>query len=254
MSAKMMILAGVLSLAALLALLALPAGPISAAEELSAAQQERIQAMIREYILKNPELIIESLRGYEDKHRQASEEEAKKAIAANRDALEKNPFSPVAGNPQGDVTIVEFFDYRCGYCKKALPAVQELLKTDKNVRMVFKEFPILGPDSLIAARAALAVWKIAPAKYLPFHLALMESRGELSEGRVLEIAKKVGIDPEKLEPAKADPEIDATIERNHELARTLQISGTPAFVVGGRLVPGAVDVATLRELVEAARS
>ena len=251
MTVKTTILAGVLSLAALLAL---PAGPVSAAEALSAPQQEQIEAVVREYILKNPEVIVESLRGYEEKHRQATEEDAKKAIAANQDALEKNPTSPVAGNPQGDVTIVEFFDYRCGYCKKVLPSVQELLKTDRNVRMVFKEFPILGPDSVIAAQTALAVWKIAPAKYLPFHLALMESRGELDEGRVREIAKKVGLDVEKLEAAKADPEINATIERNHELARELQINGTPAFIVGGRLVPGAVDATTLREMVGTARA
>jgi protein-disulfide isomerase len=251
MTVKTTILAGMLSLAALLAL---PAGPVSAAEALSGAQQEQIEAVVREYILKNPEILVESLRGYEEKHRQATEEDAKKAIAANRDALEKNPTSPVAGNPQGDVTIVEFFDYRCGYCKKVLPSIQELLKTDQNVRVVFKEFPILGPDSVIAAQTALAVWKIAPAKYLPFHFALMESRGELDEGRVREIAKKVGLDVEKLEAAKADPEIKATIERNHELARELQINGTPAFIVGGRLVPGAVDLATLREMVGTARA
>src|SRR5512132_901353 len=251
MTVRTTILAGLLSLAGLLAP---PAGPVSAAEALPAAQQELIEAVVREYILKNPEVIVESLRGYEDKQRLTTEADAKKAIATNRDALEKNPNSPVAGNPQGDVTIVEFFDYRCGYCKKVLPSVQELLKTDKNVRMVFKEFPILGPDSVIAARTALAVWKIAPAKYLPFHLALMESRGELSEGRVLEIAKKVGLDVEKLEAAKADPEIDAAIERNHELARTLQINGTPAFVAGGRLVPGALDATTLREMVGTARA
>jgi protein-disulfide isomerase len=251
MTVKTTILAGLLSLAGLLAP---PAGSVSAAEALSAAQQELIEAVVREYILKNPEVIVESLRGYEDKQRQTTEADAKKAIATNRDALEKNPTSPVAGNPQGDVTIVEFFDYRCGYCKKVLPSVQELLKTDKNVRMVFKEFPILGPDSVLAARTALAVWKIAPAKYLPFHSALMESRGEMNEGRMREIAKKVGLDLEKLEAAKSDPEINATIERNHELARALQINGTPAFIVGGRLVPGAVDIATLRELVEAART
>jgi protein-disulfide isomerase len=251
MTVKTTILAGMLSLAALLAL---PAGPVSAAEALSGAQQEQIEAVVREYILKNPEILVESLRGYEEKHRQATEEDAKKAIAANRDALEKNPTSPVAGNPQGDVTIVEFFDYRCGYCKKVLPSLQELLKTDKNVRVVFKEFPILGPDSVIAAQAALAAWKIAPDKYLPFHLALMESRGEMNEARVLEIAKKVGLDPEKLKAAKADPEIKATIERNHELARALQINGTPAFIVGGQLVPGAVDITTLREMVGTARA
>jgi protein-disulfide isomerase len=251
MTVKVTILGVVLWLATLLAL---PTGPVSAAEALSSAQREQIEAVVREYILKNPEILVESLRGYEEQHKQATEEEAKKAIAANRDALEKNPTSPVAGNPQGDVTIVEFFDYQCGYCKKVLPSVQELLKTDGNVRVVFKEFPILGPDSVMAAQTALAAWKIAPDKYLPFHLALMQSRGEMNEGRVLEIAKKVGLDPEKLKAAKADPEIRATIERNHELARALQINGTPAFIVGGRLVPGAVDLATLREMVGTARA
>ena len=155
-------------------LLALPAGPVSAAEALSGAQQEQIEAVVREYILKNPEILVESLRGYEEKHRQATEEDAKKAMPPIATRWKKIQPHPVAGNPQGDVTIVEFFDYRCGYCKKVLPSIQELLKTDKNVRVVFKEFPILGPDSVIAAQAALAAWKIAPDKYLPFHLALME--------------------------------------------------------------------------------
>jgi protein-disulfide isomerase len=251
MTVKMTILEGVLWLAALLAL---PAGPVSAADALSSAQQEQIEAVVREYILKNPEILVESLHRYEEQHKQATAEEATKAIAANRDALEKNPTSPVAGNPQGDVTVVEFFDYRCGYCKKVLPSVQELLKTDKNVRLVFKEFPILGEDSVFAAQTALATWKVAPDKYLPFHLALMESRGEMNEARVLEIAKKVGLDLEKLKAAKADPAIKATIGRNHELARALQINGTPAFIVGGQLVPGAVDITTLREMVGTARA
>jgi protein-disulfide isomerase len=119
---------------------------------------------------------------------------------------------------------------------------------------VFKEFPILGPDSVTASRAALAAWKIAPEKYLPFHLALMESRGEMNEARVLETGKKVGIDVDKLKAAMSDPAIKATIDRNVELARKLQINGTPAFIIGGQLVPGAVDLATLREMVATARA
>lgn len=225
-----------------------------AAEPLSDEQRSAIETLVRDYILKNPEMIVESLRGYEEKHRQASEKEAREAIATSRDALEKDRTSPVAGNPQGDVTLVQFFDYRCGYCKKVVPAIQELLNTDKNIRLVFKEFPILGPDSVTASRAALAAWKIAPDKYFPFHLALMESRGEMNEARVLETAKKVGIDVDKLKAAMTDPAIKSAIERNVDLARTLQINGTPAFIIGGQLVPGAVDLATLREMVATARA
>lgn len=225
-----------------------------AAEPLSDEQKSAVETLVRDYILKNPEIIVESLRGYEEKHRQASEKEAREAIATSRDALEKDRTSPVAGNPQGDVTLVQFFDYRCGYCKKVVPSIQELLKTDKNIRLVFKEFPILGPDSVTASRAALAAWKISPDKYFPFHLALMEMRGEMSEARVLETAKKVGIDVDKLKTAMADSSIKSAIERNIDLARTLQINGTPAFIIGGQLVPGAVDLATLREMVATARA
>ena len=213
-----------------------------------------MEKIVREYILKNPEIIVKSLRGYEEKQRQASEKEAREAIATSRDALEEDRTSPVAGNPQGDVTLIQFFDYRCGYCKKVVPSIQELLNTDKNIRLVFKEFPILGPDSVTASRAALAAWKIAPDKYFSFHLALMELRGEMNEARVLETAKKVGIDVDKLKTAMTDPSIKSAIERNIDLARTLQINGTPAFIIGGELVPGAVDLATLREMVATARA
>jgi protein-disulfide isomerase len=227
---------------------------ISAAEPLSDEQTRTIERLVRDYILKNPEIIVESLRGYEEKQRQAADQEAQKAIAASRDALENDPTSPIAGNPHGNVTIIQFFDYRCGYCKKVMPSVRELLKTDKDVRLVFKEFPILGPDSVTASRAALATWKIAHDKYFPFHLALMESRGEMNEARVLEIAKKVGVDTEKLTAAMADPAIKATLDRNMDLAKTLHVNGTPAFIIDNQLVPGAVDLATLREMVATARA
>ena len=245
-----MLRAGMLALT----VLALPAIPAPAAEPFSEAQQNQIQDLVRDYILSNPEILIESLRGYEEKQRQSAEKDAHEAIATNREALERDPTSPVAGNPAGSVTVVEFFDYHCGYCKKVLPSMQELIETDKNVRVVFKEFPILGPDSVVASQAALAVWKMQPDKYLPFHVALMETRGDLGQARVMEIAKKVGIDPDKLKAAMADPAIKATIERNVQLARALQVNGTPAFVIGNQLVPGAIDIDTLRETVKGARS
>lgn len=251
MAVRLSILGGAFAFGALLVT---SAQPVRAAEPLSGEQSVIIEKLVRDYILNNPEIIIESLRGYEEKHRQASEKEAQQAIATKRDALERDPTSPVAGNPKGNVTIIQFFDYRCGYCKKVVPAIQELLKTDKDVRFVFKEFPILGPESVTASHAALAAWKIAPDRYLPFHLALMESRGEMSEARVLEAAKKVGLDTDKLKAAMTDPAIATTLDRNMDLAKTLQINGTPAFIIGGQLVPGAVDLATLRDMVATARA
>ena len=228
--------------------------PASAAEALSDAQKQAVEQLVHDYLMKNPEVLLESLQAYDAKQRDAHEQLAQKAVASSRDPLERDASTPVGGDPKGDVTVVEFFDYRCGYCKKALPSVQELLKSDGNIRMVFKELPILGPDSVTAAQAALAAWNIAPDKYVSLHMALMEARGDLSEARVLDIAKKVGIDPAKLKTAMADPQIKAQLERNAELAQTLQIGGTPAFVIGGKLVPGAVDLATMREMVKAARA
>jgi protein-disulfide isomerase len=229
------------------------ADPASAAA-LNDAQKSEVEQLVRDYIRNNPEALLESLRGLDERQRQAAEKGAQQAIVANRSLIEADPTSPVAGNPNGDVTVVEFFDYRCGYCKKAVASMQDLLKSDGNVRWVFKEFPILSPESVTAARAALAVWSVAPDKYLPFHVALMESRGDMSEARILETAQKVGIDPNTVKAKMADPEIQKKIEQNHDLARTLQINGTPAFIIGDKLTPGAVDAATLREMVKAARA
>lgn len=223
------------------------------AEEPGTADRARIEQVVRDYLLKNPEIVVEALRNYEQKQQAESRRAATAALAANRDALERDPRAPVAGNRDGDVTVVEFFDYRCGYCKKVTPTLQALLKADPKVRVVFKEFPILGPESQQAAQAAQAVWKIEPAKYLPFHVALMESRGALDEARILEIARSVGIDTAKLKGAMADKAVAEKLSDNLALAQALQIGGTPAFVVGDQLLPGAVDLETLQEAVRTAR-
>jgi len=128
-----------------------------------------VEALIRRYILENPEVIIESVQRFERRKQEAERAHQRAVLASLRDDIENSPTSPVTGNPEGDVTVVEFFDYRCGYCKRVLPAIQELLRTDTGVRYVFKEFPILGPDSVIAARAAVAAWNIDPEKYVAFH-------------------------------------------------------------------------------------
>jgi protein-disulfide isomerase len=218
------------------------------------AERSRIEAVVRDYLKQNPDVIIDALKVYEERQHTEMERVTQSALMASREELERDPSSPVAGAPNGDVTVVEFFDYRCGYCKKTLSAVQELLKSDPKIRWVFKELPILGPDSLVAARAGQAAWRIAPEKYLDLHIALMGSRGELSEARVLEIARSVGLDPDKLKKAMDDPEVRKTLQRNAELARRLQINGTPAFVIGDKVAPGALDVGMLRKLVEIARA
>jgi protein-disulfide isomerase len=225
----------------------------AAAQEVSDAERKRIEAIVRDYLTKNPDVVVDALRAYEERRQAAAQQEAAAALTMNRAALEGDPRAPVAGNPKGDVTIVEFFDYRCGYCKKVTPVVREMLKKDGNVRFVFKEFPILGPDSRKAAEAAQAAWKIEPDKYLSFHVALMENRGNLDEARIFEIAKSVGIDPAKLKTAMADPSVKAKLSDNLELAQKLQINGTPAFVVDDQILPGAVDLETLVAAVETAR-
>jgi protein-disulfide isomerase len=240
--------------AILLSILVLPMHPRPAtAQEVSEVERKRIEAIVRDYLTKNPDVVVDALRAYEEKRQAAAQQEATEAIIANRAALERDPRAPAAGNPKGDVTIVEFFDYRCGYCKKVTPVVREMLKKDANVRFVFKEFPILGPESRKAAEAAQAAWTIQPDKYLSFHVALMENRGNLDEARVLEIAKSVGIDPAKLKTAMADPSVKAKLSDNLELAQKLQINGTPAFVVDDQILPGAVDLETLVAAVETAR-
>jgi protein-disulfide isomerase len=248
--------------AALIALSFVRSGPADAAEgskpaaptaALSEEQTEAMKALVKQYILDNPEVIIESMQNYQIRQHLAEQQAAAAAVIAHADEIKKDPSAPVAGNANGDVTVVEFFDYRCPYCKRVFPAVRDLLKSDGNIRYVFKELPILGPDSVTAAHAALAAWSLDPEKYLAFHSALMEARGPLGEEQVLAIAKTVGLDPGKLKKAMAKPEIQAAIERNLALAQKLNIQGTPAFVVGDTLVPGAVDADQLRELVAAAR-
>lgn len=228
-----------------------PAG--AAAAGLSADQTRAVQELVRQFILDNPETIIESMQNYQIRQQLAEQEAATAALATYRDEIKNDASSPVAGNPKGDVTVVEFFDYRCAYCKRVFPGIQELLKSDGNVRYVFKELPILGPDSVTASRAALAVWSLNPEKYFAFHSALMETKGALGEEQVLATAKKVGLDPDKVKAAMAKPEIQQTIERNLDLAQKLNVQGTPAFIVGDTLMPGAVDADQLRELVAAAR-
>jgi protein-disulfide isomerase len=242
-----------LTAAALAAALALPA---AAQDALTPEQEAAVDARIRAYLLENPEIVMEALEELDARRQAVAAANDAELIAANADALFEDAGALVLGNPEGDVTLVEFSDYRCGYCKAAFPQLLELLESDGNIRVVLKEFPILGPDSLTAARAALAASRIAPELYRPFHDAMMEHRGALDEAAVFRLAERTGLDPADLRAAMADAstEIDAQIRATYDLARALGIEGTPSFVIGDRILRGLVPMDQMRVLVEEARA
>lgn len=210
-----------------------------------------IEGIIRDYLLRNPEVVGEALKVLEQRRQEAETAQVRRVILTRRAELLQDSESPVGGNPEGKTTLVEFFDYRCPYCRRVAPTMAETERQDPSLRIVYKELPILGPASVFAARAALAAR--AQGKYLAFHRALMAGEEELSEDRTLEIATAVGLDPERLRRDMAAPAITAIIQRNYALADALGIRGTPSFVVGEEVIRGAVDLATLKVVIEAAR-
>ncbi len=218
-----------------------------------AEQTRRIEAIARDYILENPEVLVQAARVLQDRRRLADQTRNRATLAAKRDELAADPAAPVGGNPDGNVTVVEFFDYNCPYCKAVYPRIAQLLAEDDQIRLVFKEWPILGPVSELAARMALAIWKQDPDKYEAFHAALLSVRGRLTRDAVFETAQGLGLDVERLKNEMDSPEIAADLTRNKALAGSLGITGTPAFVVGDSLVPGAASLAQMKALVERAR-
>ncbi len=240
------------ALAGLLISLALwPSCPARAGQQsLSPAEVEAIQSVIRDYIREHPEIVGEALNKLVEQQRAEEEELRRMNIVALGKDLNHDADSPVA-NEEGDVTLVEFFDYNCPYCKAASRDLRKLIDEDRSVRFVFKEFPILGPVSTFAARAALAARK--QGKYVDFHFALMSVRGRLSQDLVMRMADQVGLDTDRLRSDMAAPEIDAMLAENRRLAKGLDISGTPAFVIGTELVPGRIELAKLKALIEKAR-
>lgn len=207
---------------------------------------------VRHYLLEHPEVIMEAVGRLEERNRAAEESEAQAALKARVDEVFRDPASPVGGNPAGDVTMVEFFDYNCPYCRRVGPAVRETIAGDPKLRVVYKEFPILGPNSVFAAKAALAAHR--QGRYVAFHEALMQVRGVADEATVLRVAAELGLDMTRLKADMADPAIESTLDRNLQLARALRITGTPGFVIGEQILRGATDAATLRNLVGQARN
>jgi protein-disulfide isomerase len=212
-----------------------------------AFSQDPTDATIERYIRTHPEVIVQSLQAMEAKREAEQKEHQKAALATKQNELLHDPSSPVSGNPKGEITLIEFYDYRCGFCKKAAQAVTELQKEDSRVRVVYKDFPILGEPSVLAAKAALA--SQAQGKHQAFHEALLASQGDMTKEKILKIAAGVGLNAKRLESDMVNPKWQAVIEKNRALARELGISGTPGFIVGNELVAGWLDLKGLKELI-----
>ena len=230
------------------ALLILFAAPL-AAQELSPAQKAAVDAQIRAYILENPEIIVEAMQVLEQREQLAQANADRELLASMRNELENDGYSLVAGNPDGDVTMIEFLDYRCGYCKQAHDGVKALLASDPNIKFVVKEFPILGAESTFAARAAMASLQQGADTYLSFNDAMMRHRGDLDQHTVMRIAGEAGVDQAKLAEDIQNPQIAANIRETYGLARRLDISGTPAFIIGYTIVRGFLPYDSLKEIV-----
>ncbi len=214
-------------------------------------ERQAFESIIRDYLLKNPDVILEVLNSLRERERLATAQRSREQLAVRRDDLLNDPDSPVGGNPEGDVTIVEFFDYRCPYCRTVAPTLAQLLEEDREIRFVYKEWPILGPVSEVAAKAALAARE--QDLYEEFHKALMTYPGQLTEDTVFQLGNRVGLDEGRLRRDMEAPEIKDSLDRTRALAAALGITGTPAFVIGDQLVPGAASLSDLRALVKQAR-
>jgi protein-disulfide isomerase len=225
--------------------------PGAAQEPLLETSRPAIEQIVHQYILQHPEVLMESVRLYQDRERTAQNERSREAVLAKLTDLQKDPSSPVAG-AAGGVTLVEFFDYRCGYCKRAASTVLKLLADHPEVRLVFKEFPILGPESSLAAKAGLAANK--QGGYLKFHQALMALSGPITMSAIEELAGKQGLDIAKLKAGMESPEVQSILSRNRELAHEVGVNSTPSFVIGSELVSGAIDAAAFDRLIAQARN
>lgn len=237
--------------ALLAGLLAFTMAGAAQAQGLNAAQKDDVRKIVEETIKEKPELIIQSLTALREREQAKMLAEQGKNLKEVLPKLLSSDGLTVLGNPKGDVTVVEFFDYNCGYCKRILPVLQEILKTDKNVRWVLVDLPILSEASKFAAKAALAAEK--QGKFLDFHLELLGFKGQLDEAKVLEIAKDAKLDVEKLKKDITSPAFEKQIADNSAAARAIGVNGTPAFVVGDQFAPGAIGLEALQELITKAR-
>lgn len=223
-----------------------------AAKGMSDSERAAIEAVVKEYLAKHPDEIVQSLQEMQKREQADAEAKSKNAVAGAKDKIYGDPDTPVGGNPKGSVTVVEFFDYQCGYCKMSETAIEKLLKEDKDVKFVYKNFPILGPMSTVAAKASLA--SARQGQFAKFHQALMNKKDHLNEEMIYQTAKDAGLDVEKLKKDMKDEAIEKMTQANIKLGAEVGVRGTPLFIVGDTVFPGAMEYAQLKQAVDEART
>ena len=235
----------------LAALLMAVAPRLAAAADFTPDQRKAIEGIIRDYMKDHPEAVLDALQAAEDKLKGEARDQAAKALTAHKKEVFDDPNTPIAGNPKGDVTLVEFFDYRCPYCKQVEPALEKLVAEDRQLKLVYKELPVLGPESDIAAHVALAAKR--QGKYDAFHRAMMNTGGHIDEAVIYKVAGSVGLDIDRVKRDMKSPEVEAELKANAALGNDLDISGTPAFIIGDIIIPGALSIDSLRQQIANAR-
>lgn len=221
------------------------------ADSFTAKQEAEIERIIHDYLVNNPEVLVKAFEELERRSEDDRMSQTRNAVKEHSKALYNDAEDFVAGNPKGDVTLVEFFDYRCVYCKRSFQPLMDFIEKDGNIRLVLKEFPILGPASMEASKAAMAAQK--QGRYLEMHKGLYTHKGELDSDAINAIAKKAGVDVAKMREDMKDPALADRVSRAYRIAEAIGIDGTPAFIAGGALHPGMVDEERLTEIVSALR-
>lgn len=213
-------------------------------------QRQAIEAIIKDYLVKNPDVLQEAIAEGERRAQETQKLAQGAALKESREALVNSPHSVVAGNPTGDVTLVEFFDYNCGYCRKALGDIQALIKSDPKLRVVLKDFPVLGAESLEASKLSLAAkQQLKGDKLFEFHVKLLESKGRVNGEKAMAVAKEMGLDTARLAKDAQGAEVKAALAENVGLGDKLGLSGTPAFIIGDEIIPGAVGLDPIRKTI-----
>jgi len=239
---------------ALLVASALP-GLSEGLTDMTPAEREAFRAEVRAYLMEHPEVLMEAISVLEGREQAAAAEQDQQLLAKYRDAIFNDPASWVGGNPDGDITVVEFIDYRCGYCRKAWEEVDQLIEQDGNIRFVLKEFPILGEQSVLSSRFAIAVLQLhGPQAYRTAHDALLTLRSDATPESLLRLAEDLGLEPQPIMERMNAPEVTKVIEDNHKLAQALNVSGTPTFVIDGTFVRGYVPLEGMQQIVAEQRA
>lgn len=233
-----------------IALLSMPT--TAQAQEFSAAQKEELQKIFNDYLMNNGEVVLESVTKFQAEQVAEQEKEQNEQAASFMEKIKKDVNLPMAGNPEGDITVVEFFDYNCGYCRKALTEVEKLLKADDQVKVVFIDMPILGPPSAEAAKWSLAAAK--QNKYFDYHRAIMNHSGPKDPANLKKLAKKVGLDVDQLEKDKDSADVQNMISSNLNMARSLGIQGTPGFIIETEVARGYITADQMKSMIASMRN